>query len=60
MPDLSNLFHFPEDKLKILIYLSWDKDFMTLAKKTIQIMRYLFFLFLKENICCEYPLEAPH
>ena len=26
------------------IYLSWGKDFISLAKKTIQIMEYIFFL----------------
>ena len=56
MPGLS---HFPEDKKEISIYLSWDKDFIAPAKKSIQIMRYIFFYFLKENICCEYSLEAP-
>ena len=55
---MSNLSRFPE--YEISIYLSWDKDFIVLAKKTIQIMRYIFFLFLKENICCGYSLEAPH
>ena len=49
MPALSNLSRFLEDKLEISIHLSWDKDFIALAKKTIQIMRYIFFLFL-ENI----------
>ena len=54
------MFHFPEDMKEISIYLSWDKDFIALAKKSIQIIRYIFFLFLKENICCGYSLEAPH
>ena len=31
------------------IYLSWDKDFTALAKKSIQIMRYYFFSFLEEK-----------
>ena len=31
---------------------------MALAKKSIQIIRYLFFLFFEENICCGYSLEA--
>ena len=38
MPDLSNLSHFPENKQEILIYLVWDKEFIALAKKSIQIM----------------------
>ena len=25
--------HFPEDKTEISIYLSWDKDFISLAKE---------------------------
>ena len=42
-------------------YLSWDKDFIALAKKSIQIMRdILFILFLEENICYGYSLEAPY
>ena len=49
MPDLSNLSHFPEDKLEISVYLSWDKDFIALAKKSIQIMIYIFFLFLEDR-----------
>ena len=60
MPKLSNLSHFPEDKLKISIYLSWDKDCITLAKECIQIMKYIFFLFFEGNICCGYSLEVPH
>ena len=52
MPDLSNLFQFT-------IYLSMDKDFKPLAKKNIQVIRYIFFLFLKENICSGYSLEMP-
>ena len=35
MPDLSNLSHVPEVKLEISIYLSWDKDFIALAKKSV-------------------------
>ena len=38
------LSHFPEDKQEISIHLSWDKDFTALAKKSIQVMRYIFFL----------------
>ena len=49
MPNLSNLSHFTKDKLEISIYLSWDKDFIALAKASIQIMRNIFFLFLEEN-----------
>ena len=56
---LANLSHFPENKLEISIYLSLDKDFIhvALVKKSIQIMR--FFLFLEENICLGYSLQAP-
>ena len=43
-------------KKSVSFYLPWDKDFIALAKKIIQIMRYVFFLFLEENICCGYPL----
>ena len=39
MLDLSNLSHFPEDKKEISIYLFRDKDFIDLAKKSVQIMR---------------------
>ena len=39
MSDMSNLSDYPEDKYKKSIYLSWDKDFIALAKKTFQIMR---------------------
>ena len=54
------------------IYLSWDKDFISLAKKRIQIMSYNCVLFLKttttkkkkkkkkkKNIYYECSLEAP-
>ena len=34
-------------KQEISIHLSWDKEFMALAKKSIQIMIYIFFLFLE-------------
>ena len=34
---------------KIPIYLSWDKDCITLAKECIQIMRYIFSYFSKET-----------
>ena len=50
MPDLTNLPFFPEEKKEFSIYLSWDKDFIGLANKSIQIMIYIFFLFLEENI----------
>ena len=40
------------------IYLSRDKDFRALVKKSIQIMRYI--MFLEENICCGYSLEVTH
>ena len=30
--------------------LSWDKDFIAPAKKSNQIMRYMFFLFLEQNM----------
>ena len=40
MPDLSNLSHRPMDKQEISMYLLWDKDFIALASKSIQIMRY--------------------
>ena len=60
IPDLSNLSHFPEGKSEISIYLSWDKDFIVLAKNSCQIIRYNFFLFFKENICCGFSLEEPH
>ena len=43
---MSNL---PEDKSEISIYFSMDKDFIALAKESIQIMRYIFFLFLEED-----------
>ena len=32
---------------------------MAMAKKRIQIRRYILFLFFEDNICCEYSLEAP-
>ena len=37
---------------EILIYMSWDKDFIALAKTTIQIMRfvYVFFFFRKHAV----------
>ena len=38
---MTNLSHFPEVKENISIYLSWDKDFIVLAKKSIQIMCYM-------------------
>ena len=60
MPDLSKFSHVPEDKKKNSIYLSWDKDFIALAKKTIQIMRYIFFFFLQDNMCSGYSLEEHH
>ena len=60
MPDLSDLSYIPEDKYEISVYFSWDKDFIALAKKSIQIMTYIFFLFLEENIFCRYSLEVPH
>ena len=51
--------HFPEDRQEITV--SWDKDFMALAKKSIQIMRSIFFLFLEENTCLtEAPLMSTH
>ena len=43
---MSNL---SEDKSEISIYFSMDKDFIALAKESIQIMRYIFFLFLEED-----------
>ena len=46
MLDLYNL------SKKTSIYLSWDKYFLTIAKKSI-------FLFLEANICCGYSLERP-
>ena len=60
MPDVSNLSHFLKDIYEISIYLFWDEDFTALTKKSVYIMRYIFFLFLKENIWCGYSLEAPH
>ena len=39
MPYLSILSHFPEE---ISVYLSWDENFIALAKKSIQIMIYIF------------------
>ena len=45
---------------KKLVYLFWDKDFIALAEKSIQIMKYIFFLCLKENICWGFSLEEPH
>ena len=33
---------------------------IALAKKIIQIMRYIFFLFLEKNICCGCSTEVPH
>ena len=58
MPDLSNLSHSPEDKYEISIYLSWDKDFIALAKKNIQIIR-LFFSYFWKKIRFGYKLEVP-
>ena len=37
MADLPNLSNSPEDKKEISSYLSWNKDFIALAKKNIQI-----------------------
>ena len=31
-----------------MVYLSWDKDFLALAKKSIQIIRYIFSYFWKK------------
>ena len=60
MPDLSNLSYFPEDKLEISIFLSWDKDFIAIiAKKSIQITIYIYiFLILEENKIM-YSLKVP-
>ena len=45
MLGLSNLPHFPEDK-----YLSWDKDFMAVAKKSFQIICEIYLsYFLKKH-----------
>ena len=63
MPDLSNLSNFPEDKLEISAYLSWDKNFIDLAKKSMQIMRYSVFSFLKKKhtcVCCGYASALKH
>ena len=49
MSDMSNLSHFPDDKLDISIYLYWGKEFIALAKKSIQIMRYICFLFSRRK-----------
>ena len=38
MPDLSNFSHFPEDKYKNFNLHVLDKDFIALAKKSIQII----------------------
>ena len=57
IPILFSLSPFPKVKSEILLYLSWPKDFIALAKKSIQIMR--FFLFCKENVRCGCTLEAP-
>ena len=38
---MPNLFHFFEDKQEI--NLSWDKDFIALAKKSIQIINFSYF-----------------
>ena len=45
MPDLSSLSHFPKNKFlsKMPVYLSGDKDFIALAKESIQILIYIFF-----------------
>ena len=53
MPDLSN---FLKDKQEISIYLSWEKDFIAPAKKSI--LSIYFFFFLEENICCGYSIET--
>ena len=55
---LVQLVLFPEEKKDVSMYLCQDKDFIALAKKSIQIMRYIFFLFLEENICCRYLFKA--
>ena len=64
---MPNLSHVQEDKYEISIYLSWDQqDFIILAKKRIQNMRYIiqnmiyiFFLFLEENVLWV-SSEVPH
>ena len=56
---LVQLVPFPWGQ-EISVYFSWNKDLLVLAKKGIQSMKYIFFLFLEENICCLYSLEAPH
>ena len=35
----SNFAHFPEDKCENSIFLSWEKDFIALAKTKTQSMR---------------------
>ena len=47
MPDLSNLSHFPE--VKISIYLSRDEDFIAPAKKSIQILRYIYISYFSKK-----------
>ena len=37
--------HFPENKQEFSIYLSWDKNFIARAKKSIQILRHIFSYF---------------
>ena len=49
----------PEDK-KFQYTCPGDKDFTAVAKKSIKIMRYIFFLFLEEKLCCGFSLEEPH
>ena len=57
MPDMSSLSHFPVDRNQFTCHRT--KDFIAVAKKTIQIMRYIFIVFLKENVC-GYSFEVPH
>ena len=58
---MPNLPHFPEVQSEISVYLSWDKEFIALAKKSIQIMIYTFFLsYFLMRTYYGYSLEAPH
>ena len=65
MAALYNLSHFAEEKSEIiLLYLSRDKDFIVVANNEhpdyeIYIVTCDIFLFLEENTCCGYSLEAP-
>ena len=43
---MPNVSYFPEEEISVTFNLSWDKNYMALAKKNIQI---IFFIFSKKT-----------